>query len=393
MHAEELCHKWLSDVLPKMHPARRTALGAVVGGAVRGGRLNVTSVGRFIKSNAKVKHNIKRADRLLSNARLQSEQVDVYRQIAREVVGANPSPIILVDWSDVDARRESFLLRAAVAVKGRSLTLYDEVHTRLTRETRKTQARFLKKLKEILPVGCKPIIVTDAGFRAPWFRAVLALGWDFVGRVRNRELVQIRPESEWIGAKSLYLKATGKPQRFSNVSLTQSNPFLCSLVLFKAKYKGRKRLTKMGHAARSRTSLVNAARAREPWLLSTSLTLDALPKQKIVDIYSTRMQIEESFRDLKCPRYGLGLYHNGTRDIERMKILVLIGAIANTFAWILGKAARTLRVHQQFQANTTTSSQVLSNVFIGTEIFRNSRLKIPWRQFMRVKEELLSTFC
>jgi len=31
----------------------------------------------------------------------------------------------------------------------------------------------------------KAIIVTDAGFRCPWFQQVREVGWDFVGRVRN----------------------------------------------------------------------------------------------------------------------------------------------------------------------------------------------------------------
>jgi hypothetical protein len=31
----------------------------------------------------------------------------------------------------------------------------------------------------------KPIIVTDAGFKVPWFRQILKLGWDFVGRTRQ----------------------------------------------------------------------------------------------------------------------------------------------------------------------------------------------------------------
>ena len=29
-------------------------------------------------------------------------------------------------------------------------------------------------------------MVTDAGFRGPWFRDVEARGWDWVGRIRNR---------------------------------------------------------------------------------------------------------------------------------------------------------------------------------------------------------------
>jgi hypothetical protein len=91
------------------------------------------------------------------------------------------------------------------------------------------------------------------------------------------------------------------------------------------------------------------------------------------------MQIEESFRDLKRHRNGLDLYYNGTYKLSRMKMLVLIGAIATTFAWILGQIARFNGVYRQFQANTTTSVPVLSNVLVGIHIFRNLQLLIPWK--------------
>lgn len=70
MHTETLLHEWLSNVLPDMHEKRVGALSAVVSGALRGGRLAVTSLGRSLSSEAKVKHRIKRADRLLSNEHL-----------------------------------------------------------------------------------------------------------------------------------------------------------------------------------------------------------------------------------------------------------------------------------------------------------------------------------
>ena len=125
---------------------------------------------------------------------------------------------------------------------------------------------------------------------------------------------------------------------------------------------------------------MNAHRATEPSLLATSLS-ENVAEREVVATYSTRMQIEESFRDLKCHRNGLDLYHNGTYKLSGMKMLLLIGAIATTFAWILGQVDRFNGVHKQFQANTTTSVPVLSNVFVGIPIFRSSGCKIPWKLF------------
>ena len=86
----------------------------------------------------------------------------------------------------LDARKRHYLLRASVAVNGRSATVYEEVHTLAGKDKRRTHRAFLRQLQAVLPVGCRPIIVTDAGFRTPWFQQVEALGWDWVGRIRNR---------------------------------------------------------------------------------------------------------------------------------------------------------------------------------------------------------------
>ena len=384
MQAEKLCHKWLSNVLPEMHRSRLETLSLAVSSALRGGRLSVTSVGRWLMGIAKTKHNIKRADRLLSNNHLHSELKQIYSKLSQQILGTEKYPIILIDWSDVDARRKFFLLRAAVAVKGRSLTLYEEVHTRATKEKRRTHSKFLKNLQAILPMDCTPIIVTDAGFRTPWFKQVLSLGWNFVGRVRNTEKVQLAQNSPWIGGKTLYSAATSKAKLFADTLLTQSNALPCSLVLFKGKPKNRKHLTKMGKNARDTISIANAKRAKEPWLLATSLCIAKKSTKEIVKVYSTRMQIEESFRDLKCAQYGLSLYHNRTYKIQRLRVLILIGSIACNFAWLIGSVARTLQIHRQFQANTTSHTSVLSNTFIGIQIFRNTTLKIPWKELLSI---------
>ncbi|WP_257999783.1 transposase, partial [Xanthomonas oryzae] len=51
---------------------------------------------------------------------------------------------------------------------------------------------FLQQLRALIPDDVRPILVTDAGFRTPWFRAVSAMGWDWVGRLRGR--TQVKPQ-------------------------------------------------------------------------------------------------------------------------------------------------------------------------------------------------------
>ncbi len=123
MPAQHVLRKLLNDTCSLMHHARRRALEVNVMAALSGARLTVTALGRSIASRAKQKHCIKRADRLLSNPHLHRERSAIYAELVRWLIGGCQRPIILVDWSDLDDCKRHFLLRAAVAVKGRAVTL------------------------------------------------------------------------------------------------------------------------------------------------------------------------------------------------------------------------------------------------------------------------------
>jgi hypothetical protein len=53
------------------------------------------------------------------------------------------------------------------------------------------------------------------------------LGWDWVGRIRNRHEVQLPGEDEWIACKTLYAKGTSTPKALGRACLTKSNPIDC----------------------------------------------------------------------------------------------------------------------------------------------------------------------
>ena len=57
-------------------------------------------------------------------------------------------------------------------------------------------------------------------------------------------------------------------------------------------------------------------------------------------MYSKRMQIEESFRDLKSHRYGMGFEDSQTRDPKRLSVLLLLNMLAGFAAWLLSLALK-----------------------------------------------------
>ena len=137
MQVQSIVQQLLEVVCPGMHRVRRASLVASVLGALRGRRLTVTAIGRALPGGTSQKHAIKRADRLLSNRHLHGQRVKHYQGLCRPLIGARTRPVLLVDWSDLDARKRHYLLRASVAVNGRSATVYEEVHTLASKDKRR----------------------------------------------------------------------------------------------------------------------------------------------------------------------------------------------------------------------------------------------------------------
>jgi hypothetical protein len=124
MQAKQVLHKLLQKTCSEMHKMRRLALAVNVMAALHGEVLTVTHLGRSIRSDAKEKHGIKRADRLLSTRHLQGECLRISSSLPHWLIGNQQRPAIMVDWSELDECKRHFLLRASVPVGSRSLTLY-----------------------------------------------------------------------------------------------------------------------------------------------------------------------------------------------------------------------------------------------------------------------------
>lgn len=358
-------HALLAQGCAQMHVTRRRALLAVVEAALRGGALSLTSLGRALAGTAYVKHKIKRVDRLLGNRKLAAERSKIYEALTRWLIGTQTQPVIVIDWSDLSADRRWHLLRAAAPMRGRSLTLYEEVHPLCRLANPQVQRCFLLRLRALLPASCTPIIVTDAGFRAPWFRLVQTLGWQFVGRVRNRDFVRSAGSPDWIPSKNLYARAHRRAQALGPFELVRARPLACALWLIRQPRHYRVHRTRFGALTRSAHSLKCAAREREPWLLASSASLGTIAAAQIVAWYRLRMQIEEGFRDLKSTRYGLGLERSLSRRPDRLANLLLIAALTLLACWLIGLDTIARTEHYRLQTNSSRHRAVLSVITIG----------------------------
>jgi len=390
MHVSRILHQLLSLHCPHIHAGRRTALVDVVEGLLTGHTLTVTGLGRACVRDISMKQGIKHSDRLVGNPHLTAERQSIYEAMSEHLIGNNKQPIILIDWSDYTHDRSQLILRASVPVGGRALTLYEEVHPCNCYGNARIQRTFLQTLRGFVPAQARPIVVTDAGFMSPWFKAVEALGWDYIGRLRGHLYYRASPEQNWLSCKHLQNKTRSTPRYHGEVEIVRYRPFRCHLYLYKQQHKRRVKKTHYGQRAQSKHSQKNAQRERSPWLLASSLSQQTMSAKQIIQLYHTRMQIEEGFRDIKNQRTGFSLSNTRTRSPERLANLLLIGMLANFIVWMIGRLAEEKKWHYHYQANTVKKQRVLSLFYLGCLLYAQGHHQISrkeWQQAITLVQQ------
>lgn len=392
MQIECIVSRVLSCCAPFMHAKRLQALRDVVGAAVGGGWLSLSCLAGGTRRATALRHRVKCVDRLLGNRHLHGEREAVYAALARSWLSDLGQLLIVVDWSPLSGDVRWHWLRASVVVEGRSVTLYEEVHPRRVLANRGVHRRFVQRLARLLPASARPpIILTDAGFRTTWFQLLAAHHWDWIGRVRNRDLVRL-PQREWFPAKYLYQQARTWAQDLGRYQSVRSNPIDARLVLVAAPPKGRKRRHRSGRPVRTNAARKIAARNREAWLLNCSPRLGHLSAQSIVHLYAQRMRIEQQFRDTKNCALGMGLRHARSSGAQRLQVLLLINHVAALAKRLIGEAARARQLHLQLMSTNRKDRPEISVMTLATRLIAQPALlralPNPWPYVQRLRQQV-----
>src|SRR4051794_28692010 len=182
MHAGVIVARVIKPCLIELHVKRPSALLRAVSALLVGGVTSLSAIALCLEGSQRLKHRIKSVDRLLSNDALHGARSNIYALLARRWLAGLSQVLLVIDWSDMTADQRWQWLRASVVVEARSVTLYEEVHPQKRLGNPQVHRRFLRRVAAMLPRGCTPIVMTDAGFRSSWFQLVRAQGWLFVGR-------------------------------------------------------------------------------------------------------------------------------------------------------------------------------------------------------------------
>jgi hypothetical protein len=359
MRAVGILQEKLGKSLGFLHAKRREAFWRAVEGLLKGQKLWLTALGRSLTGACSDKHRIKAIDRLVGNAGLQSSVPQLYAALTQLLLRGTPRPVILVDWTGADPGFA--VLSATLCFHGRALPLFSRTFSKDRKCSPRAEREFLEAMVAVVPIGCRPILVTDAGFLTKWFDAIRAIGWDFVGRVRGKR--QLNFGQSWMTLESVHALAAHHPRDLGTGLVSRRNPDKYRVVISgRRKLKGRKKIGRNGAPRRSTADRQRRSAAREPWVLLTSLADSA---RVVVEAYGMRMQIEETFRDFKSHRYGWSAEDIRSRDPKRIDVLLLIGAFASVAMHVVGLAAFRANLQRGFQANTERRRRVFSTLFLA----------------------------
>jgi hypothetical protein len=361
----------IHDLLsPVMHLKRLASLDLMLGSALLTKKIAVTSLGRGINLPIKERSAIRRSDRLIGNKGLQKELPAIEKAFIQVNLGAKTRPVLAVDWSQVP-NTKNHILRAVMIADHITITLLDEVHPETKLNNAKVELKFLSKLKSYLPEDCKPIILTDAGFRVPWFKRIEKFGWDYVGRVRGTP--QYFDGKGWVPCKDIIVRAKTGLRYLGKHKLNKTKSLETFLYLIKQKPKKRKSTRRKPGGKRDELNHKRAG--KEAWLIASSLEGGNFIKTKrIQKLYSKRMRIEHSFRDNKSHHFGFGLRNAYSRDLKRIEVLLLILKLALWIASLIGRYLEKNNYHLDFQSNSIKKKRVISIVYLGCRALQR---KIP----------------
>ena len=226
------------------------------------------------------------------------------------------------------------LIRAALVLDGRAIPLYEAAYPLKHYNKPRTHKRFLMELSTLLPAHCIPIIVTDAGFRGPWFKAVEALGWHWIGRVRNVINYRLLSVKRGVKPQTCTIAPALNPVISAPPNCRLNRPI--SAISICTKSVSSIKSQPLRHTLRKHgTSETFAEQQRQPWLIATNLSPQLFSPKDMVKLYGKRMQVESSFRDLKSDRFVWFLTHsnNAHRPAEYPATDRCFGYLMSVVAW------------------------------------------------------------
>ena len=310
-----------------LHAKRVQSVTNAVVGVVNAVSVSIHAIGAGLAqaSGLNAKHAITQVDRLLSNPAF--NVWELFAHWVPYVLGASRAIVVALDWTDFDADGHSTIALYLVTAHGRATPLVWRSVKKAQLKGRRNEYEdtVLLRFHEVLPPGVKVTVLADRGFGDQGLYEFLTdLGFAFI--IRFRGVVTVESGDGEARSAHQWVPSNGRIKQVKDARVTADRYRIDSVVCVKAR------------------GMTDA------WCLAVGGT--PLTGATAVKLYARRFTIEETFRDTKDPRYGLGLSATHVHDVRRRDRLLLICAMAMTLLTLLGAAGESLGMDRMLKANT-----------------------------------------
>lgn len=311
-----------------MHAKRVLSIALAVTGVLQAANLAIHAIGRGMAAarGGDPKHGTKQVDRLLSNDGLTLWRL--FEPWVRFVVGDRKEIVVALDWTEFDKDGHATLCLYLLTRHGRATPLVWKSVEKATLAGKRSgyELEVIERLHGILPPEVEVTVLADRGFGdQKLYTHLELLGWDFVIRFRECILVtdaqgKTLPATEW-------LATTGRAKMLKGARVTEDKTEVPAVVL------------------------VHDKRMKDAWCLATSRA--DLGAADVTKLYGRRFTIEETFRDQKDNRFGMGLSATHIGTTARRDRLLFLSAIAYALLVLLGAAGERCGLDRTLKASTT----------------------------------------
>lgn len=334
----------VSHIFPNLRKTQRVNLGLAVYGQVISQSTILSQIVRDVPGAVKHRHRLKRLWRFVSNGRVKPERLfDFWVPWVVNQFVPGKYVTVALDWTGLPGNH--VCLVASLVLLGRAVPLLWQVtqYSNLKDSTNRIEQRLISRLVNLTPQGKRLVILADRGFgRAGFFRFLLAKRLLFAVRVEKH--VRVTPK---VGRAFLLSTLASKlesdfPRWYEDVA-----------------YRDDQAVAGVNLAA------TVAPGSNDPWFLVTNLASPV----SAVGYYSLRFQIEEGFKDVK---HALGLDKVQTRNLTRLRRLLLVTAVSQALLMLVGKLA--WRLTRLRQTVVTGGKQACSRIQLAIHFIRHRLL-------------------
>lgn len=313
----------------ELHAKRVLSLSNATVGVIESGTLAIRAIGHglALAKQLKWKHTIKQVDRLIGNPAVDPWELAV--RWVPFVVGTRSEVVVALDWTDFDADGHATIALNLITGHGRAMPLlWKTVEKRqLAKRRNEFEDDVLQRFKETVPSTVTNVtVLADRGFGDSKLYEALKEEWGFKYVIRFRGVVQVTDSNGTTRAAKNWVAPNGRAKLLRNVTVTDK------------------------HVPVPGVALVHAKGMKEAWCLAVGDS--SLTAKDAVELYSKRFTIEESFRDIKDLRFGMGLSMTRVSTPERRDRLLLVSALAVALLTLLGTAGEKADLEKHFKANT-----------------------------------------